>query len=97
MNTSATQIEKEIQKSMAKITLSLGLIAGAFFAVTGIHQTWLNSPEGKATTRKNECIARLRSSLRDPGSLNVLGFDGVSMEYTAKNGFGGRVRKTTYC
>lgn len=98
-NTSLSPAEKQA-RTMGLRLLGSVVVLGGLLATIGVAQdNWANSKEGRDSARRTSCIAELRSTLRDPWSLQVHGTssDGRRLDYSAKNGFGGRVRETYYC
>ena len=69
----------------------------AIGGIVAMQSSYNNSPTGRENARRNACIAELRDSLRDPWSLKIHRSSGRSIDYSAKNGFGGYVRNTHYC
>ena len=67
-------------------------------ALTGFSALFDNDAT-TAASQRSACIGRLLDSLNDPWSLQVHGVsnDGSQLDYSAKNGFGGRVRGIYNC
>jgi hypothetical protein len=79
--------------------VSVAFIVGTFVACANIKESPAARVSREATEARVRCYERLRSTLKDPGSLRIYnrGSDSMMIDYSATNSFGGRLRKQYWC